>query len=417
MAIGLGANLTPMADPIDDVALLEKFAAAFPGLGVDRSPVVVVRAPGRVNLIGEHTDYNDGFVLPAAIDLETRVALVATTDRLVELQLASTAERVTVELDDIGSPRGGWIDYVAGVARSLMAAGIEVGGFKGVLASTLPISAGLSSSAALELAAAWSLLASGATGARDFDPLSLARLCQKAENEYVGVKSGLMDQFASSCGVAGHALLLDCRSLEHRPVAIPEGMALVVVDSGARRRLVASEYNERRAQCERGVAILAGRGEPVSALRDATVEMLDSARAKLGEETYRRCRHIVDENARTLAAVAALESGDRGSLGELFAASHASLRDLYEVSSPALDLAVEVAVATPGVVAARMTGAGFGGCTVNLVEQDAVRALEQAIARDYAPRSGLAPGVYRVNAVDGAGPVAGLHSLNARRMA
>ncbi len=361
-----------------------------------------VRAPGRVNLIGEHTDYNDGFVLPAAIDLEITIACVASDDQRVEIALGSHGDRRSFSLDALPSPSGEWIDYVAGVAKMLTGAGHAVGGFRGTLTSTLPAQAGLSSSAALELASAWALLSAvGSTVER----LELARLCQRAENEYVGVKSGLMDQFAASCGAAGHALLLDCRSLEYRSVAIPAGLALVVIDTGAKRRLVGSEYNERRAQCERGVAILAGRGEPVVALRDATRAMLDAAAADLGDVTYRRCRHIVEENERTLAAVVALESGDMSTLGELFAASHVSLRDLYGVGSAELDAAAAIAVATPGVVAARMTGAGFGGCTVNLVDTDAVDRLRSAIDREYTARTGLVAQVHEVHAADGAGLV------------
>jgi galactokinase len=366
---------------------------------------LIVRAPGRVNLIGEHTDYNEGFVLPAAISLETRIEFIRTDDETVEIVLASSMERDRFSTAAVGPPRGSWIDYVAGVAHVLGAAGHSVAGFRGLLRSSLPIGAGLSSSAALELASAWALLPSAGYPEPGVDCVALARLCQKAENEYVGVNSGLMDQFAASCGRAGHALLLDCRSLEYRHVAIPDEFAVVVVDTGATRRLVASEYNERRTQCERGVAVLAARGEPVRALRDVTMEMLDRAASHLGDITYRRCRHVVEENERTLEAVPALESGDRSALHDLFAASHSSLRDLYEVSSPALDAAVAIAEATPGVIASRMTGAGFGGCTVNLVEHDAVAALEEAVLRDYALRTGLVPTVYCVTAVDGAGLV------------
>jgi galactokinase len=235
--------------------------------------------------------------------------------------------------------------------------------------------------------------------------MELARMCQRAEGTYVGVKTGLMDQFAASCGVAGHALLLDCRSLDWRPVGLARGLALVAVNTGSPRRLAASQYNERRAQCERGVYILAARGEPVRALRDATMAMLDAARDELGDVIYRRCRHVVEENQRALSAVAALEADDRAALGRLFAASHASLRDLYEVSSPALDAAVEIAAQTTGVVATRMTGGGFGGCTVNLVEQGAVDALRSAFERDYTARTGLTAAVHEVVAADGAGLV------------
>jgi galactokinase len=369
----------------------------------------VVRAPGRVNLIGEHTDYNQGFVLPAAIDLELRIDAYSTGERRVEISSLATADTAGLALDEGGPARGGWIDYVAGVARELAAAGVAIGGFRGELSGNLPAQAGLSSSAALELASAWALMAatgySGVQAAVDFDRLELARLCQRAENGYVGVQSGLMDQFAVACGVAGHALLLDCRSLEYRPVAIPAELELVIVDTGARRRLVASEYNERRAECERGVAVLAGLGEPVRALRDADLAMLDRAAAELGPVTYRRCRHVVEENDRTLAAVAALEAADHPALRQLFAASHASLRDLYEVSSAELDTAVEIAMATPGVVAARMTGAGFGGCTVNLVERGEAGRLRAAVEGEYVPRTGLPAQVRAVQAAAGAGLV------------
>ena len=365
-----------------------------------------MRAPGRVNLIGEHTDYNDGVVLPAAIDLEIRIDLVPRTDRLVRLELAADGEMGELDLDAIGAPTGGWLDYVAGVALELIHAGLPIGGFDGRLSSTLPASAGLSSSAALELAAAWALMASAAGfQPESVDRLALARCCQRAENEYVGVRTGLMDQFASSCGEAGCALLLDCRSLEYRPVELPVGLRLVVVETGAQRRLAASEYNQRRSECERGVAVLRARGEQVASLRDATLDMLDSAASDLGDVVYRRCRHVVGENARTLAAVRALETDDRIALGALFAASHASLRDLYEVSSPALDAAVEIATGTRGVVAARMTGGGFGGCTVNLVEPGATDALRDALERDYVARTGLMPKVRLVDAAPGAGLV------------
>ncbi len=366
---------------------------------------LVVRAPGRVNLIGEHTDYNAGFVLPAAIDLDIRIELVATADRRVEIELAATGEIGSFSLDAVGPPTGGWIDYVAGVAHMLTEAGLEVGGLRGRLTSTLPMAAGLSSSAALELASAWALMSAAGGPARGMDRLALAQMCRRAENEYVGVQSGLMDQFAASCGVAGHALLLDCRSLEYRPVRIPADMEMVVIDTGARRRLVNSEYNQRRSECERGVGILQASGEPVRSLRDAQVQMLDRVAAQLGDVVYRRCRHVVEENDRTLAVVDALETGDRAALGRLFAASHASLRDQYEVSSAALDAAVEIARGAPGVIAARMTGGGFGGCTVNLVEVGAQDALRMSIERDYPARTGLSPTVYPVTAADGAGLV------------
>ena len=364
-----------------------------------------VRAPGRVNLIGEHTDYNDGFVLPAAISLETRVTVHAAGGRRVELSLAETGEEGAFDLDAIPAASGTWLDYVAGVAKVLQHAGHRLVGIRATIASTLPMSAGLSSSAALELASAWAMLGPEGPVARGIDRLELARLCQRAENEYVGVASGLMDQFAVSCSRKDAAMLLDCRSLEHREVSlVGSGLALVAIDTGARRRLASSEYNERRRECERGVAILAARGLPVRALRDVTTQMLDEAASDLDDVTLRRCRHVVQENGRVLEAVAALEAGDRRALGESFAASHASLRDLFEVSSPALDAAVAIARRTPGVVATRMTGAGFGGCTVALVEgDDAVERLRAAMDREYRPLTGLDGRVHPVKAVEGAG--------------
>jgi galactokinase len=390
---------------VDVARLRARLAAVEPTAASDPGAVVVVRAPGRVNLIGEHTDYNDGLVLPAAIDLEIRIALVPTRDRRVEIVLDATGERAGFDLDAViaAGPvrRGGFADYVAGTAWAMHDAGLPLRGFRGILASTLPQGSGLSSSAALELASAWAL--SPATDPA-VDPLTLARICQRAENAYVGVACGLMDQFASSCGRADGAVLLDCRSLEHRAVPLPlVDHALVVCHTGSERKLQASEYNARRAQCERAVAVLAERGLPVRALRDVTPAMLDGLRGVLDDETFRRCAHVVGEDARVLATIDALGHGDLPAVGRLFAESHASLRDLYEVSSPELDALVAIADGVPGVVAARMTGAGFGGCTVNLVRRDAVDALARAVHAEYPARTGLTPRVLAVDPAAGAG--------------
>jgi galactokinase len=372
------------------------------------SDVRIVRAPGRVNLIGEHTDYNDGFVLPVAIGLETWIACVPTDDGIVSLALDESGETASFDLAAVESSapdaarRGSWVDYVAGTAWALRSNQWPARGAVGVVAATLPREAGLSSSASLELAAAWMLLG---PAAEDLACLDLARACQRAENDYVGVRCGLMDQFSVACGEAGAALLLDCRSLEYRAVPLPGDLALVVCHSGAPRRLNDSAYNARRLECERSVRALARERPSINALRDVRVEDLPWAERLLPDTEYRRVRHVVTENERTLAAVVALETADRDALGRLFAASHASLRDDYEVSSPALDRLVEVAAATPGVVAARMTGGGFGGCTVNLVERDAVDRLRARVLGEYANRSGLTPRVFEVEAVDGAGIV------------
>jgi galactokinase len=391
-----------MTTPFRWESLAEALCAASPEAAARHADVRFVRAPGRVNLIGEHTDYNMGFVLPAAIDREIRIAYVPTDDRRVELTRVETGERVAFSLDTARPRDGTWLDYVAGTAWALAGAGLAIRGLRGVIASDLPENSGLSSSAAIELASAWALLDDGAAAV---DRLDLARLCQRAENGYVGVQCGLMDQFASSCGVAGHALLLDCRSLDWRPVALPAGVALVVLHSGSRRKLDGSAFNERRAQCEAAVAILAGLDDSIQSLRDVSPAELADGRHLLDPVVACRAEHVVAENDRVLEAVAAMEAGDLDAVGALFAAGHASLRDLFEVSSPELDALVDIATHVPGVVAARMTGGGFGGCTVNLVQPDAIAALETAVLRDYPARTGLTPMVLRVVAADGAGRV------------
>ena len=362
----------------------------------------VARAPGRVNLIGEHTDYNDGLVLPAAIDREIRIAVRQTTDRRVRLRRLDDGSEVTFDLDVLPPRSGTWADYPVGVAWALQAAGLDVRGFRGVLASNLAVGAGLSSSAALELATAWALLGEAAA---PIEPLDLARWCQRAENAFVGVNCGLMDQFASACGRDGAALLLDCRSLAWRPVPLPPGLVLVICESGSPRGLHASDYNLRRAECEAAVAVLARDDPSVRALRDVPPARLERALRRLDPVLARRVRHVVTENARVESTIAAFEAGDMAAVGQLFAASHASLRDDFEVSSPALDLLVAIAAATPGVIAARMTGAGFGGSTVNLVEPDAVDRLSRAVADRYAAGTGLRGRVEVVAAADGAGRV------------
>jgi len=386
-----------VADPLDPERLRERLRTIDPSTRA--STLEVVRAPGRVNLIGEHTDYNDGFVMPAAIGLEIRLAFARTSDRRVIVTRDDTGETAQVDLDAIGRPTGTWIDYIAGTAWALIEAGHSVRGFRGAIASDLPQGAGLSSSAALEMAAALALLGRGdAVGVGD-----RARLGRRAENGYVGVQSGVMDQFASAAGVADHAILLDCRSLAFRPVPLPlPDVRLVVCHSGSSRRLETSAYNERRAECDRAVAAIQSIEPAVRSLRDVDPALLDAAADRLDPVAARRARHVVEENARVLETETALASGDLDRVGRLFAASHASLRDLYEVSSPELDALVEIATSVDGVVAARLTGAGFGGSTINLVQRAAVPALRAAIARDYVRRTGLEPTVYDVDAVDGA---------------
>ena len=367
-------------------------------------PVHLVRAPGRVNLIGEYTDFNLGFVLPAAIDREIWMAYEPWDRAEVELTSVDMNQTRSFTFESL-TPKARsettWIDYVAGTAWAMREAGIPLKGFRGVLDSTIPIGSGLSSSAALELA---SSLALEDPQVRRPAPGEIAAIAQRGENRYVGVNCGIMDQYASAAGRENSALLIDCRTNELVATPIPTSLSLVVCDTNSPRRL-GTEYNTRRNECEEGARLI-GEHEPgVESLRDVDAAMLERNRRFLPENVARRCEHIVHENERVMATVEALRSGDLEALGRLFAASHASLRDLLEVSSPELDAMVEIAVTVPGVVASRMTGGGFGGCTVSLVTHGAEEALRTKVMRDYQARTGLTPKVYAVAAVDGAGEI------------
>ena len=384
---------------IEPGTLVDRLVALEPTV-VDPATILAVHAPGRVNLIGEHTDYNEGLVMPVAIDRGITLVLVPTDDRRVTITLADTGETATFDLDAIGPRRGRWLDYVEGTAWSMTEAGLPTRGVRAILGSDLPQGAGLSSSAALELAAA---LAMSPGGEPTVDRMRLARVAQRAENAYLGVQSGLMDQFASAHGVADGALLLDCRSLEYRTVPLAlDDVALVVADSGSPRRLDRTGYNERHQQCDAAVAAIARAHPSVRRLRDVTPEMLASTVPGLEPVLARRARHVVEENARVIDAAEAFAAGDHARVGRLFSESHASLRDLYDVSSPELDALVETAMDVDGVFGARLTGAGFGGCTVNLVRRDAIEALAEAISDRYARRSGLTPRVFEVTPSAGA---------------
>ena len=353
---------------------------------------VLVRAPGRANLIGEYTDVNEGWVLPVALELATVLAGRAGGD-VVRLRSLDLPDEGTVEID-LATGRGpseGWGRYATAVVEVLREQGRAVRGFDGVLASDVPIGAGLSSSAALEVAVALAVLD------EPVDPLALAQLCQRAENVGVGVQSGLMDQLASTGSKAGTALLLDCRELTTDHVPLPEGLGVLVVDSAVSRDLSSSAYNERRAQCEQAAADLG-----VRSLRDATLDGLEERWSTMDEVVRRRARHVLTENARVLELADVLRSGDRAPLGGLLAASHDSLAADFEVSTPELDQLVAAAVATPGVVGSRMTGAGFGGCTVSLVEVDGAEQVRDEVCRRYAEASGRQPRAWVSTAADGA---------------
>lgn len=355
---------------------------------------IVVRAPGRVNLIGEHTDYNDGFVLPLAIDRATWIALRPRPDRRVTVHALDFGASDTFDLDALTQQPGSWADYVRGVAWALGQHGYLLGGWEGVMAGDVPIGAGLSSSAALELAVA---RAFGAVAGWPWDAARMALIGQYAENKWVGMNCGIMDQMISAAGVADHALLIDCRSLETRAMPLPTDTAVVVLDTATRRGLVDSAYNERRAQCE-----AAARHFGVKALRDVTAAQLEAAQGELDALTYRRARHVISENDRVLQACDAMAAGDAATLGRLLNASHLSLRDDFQVSNRELNLIVAAAQAHPACLGARMTGAGFGGCAVALVTDAGVENFVAQVSADYTARAGLTPRVYVCRATDGA---------------
>jgi galactokinase len=362
------------------------------------------RAPGRVNLIGEHTDYNDGFVMPAAIGFDTWVA--AGPAKTGELVVYSVQQHQTVKFPPVETnpqPRHDWTDYVRGVKVQLERAGIGGGGVKLLVDGQVPIGAGLSSSAAIEIATAIALL--DMAGA-ELDSVSIARLCQRAENEFVGARCGIMDQFTSLHGQRGHAILLDCRSLGYRPLPLPANVKLVICNTMVKHSLAAGEYNARRAECEACVGELSRVHPGISALRDVSEEDLSDEAGRLPEPSARRLRHVVTENARVLRAADALESGNMHRFGELMYQSHMSLRDDYQVSCSELDTMVELARAIPGTMGARMTGGGFGGCTVNLVERGAVDQFVARISQTYQQEKGITPEIYVTEANDRAARVA-----------
>ncbi len=371
--------------------LLEAFAARF-----RRGAEVIAEAPGRVNLIGEHTDYNQGHVLPIAIDRTVAVAAAPRPDGVVRAFSLEFDETQEFEPPVSGPAAGGWREYVRGVAWALSGAGHPLHGADMAITGDVPIGAGLSSSAALEVAAAAALAA--VSGLR-IEALELALLAQRAENDFVGVQCGAMDQLAAALGRRDHALLIDCRSLAVEPVPLgldEAGAAVVAVDSGVRRALGEAPYNRRRQECAE-----AARRLGVPALRDVDAAALQAARAGLPEHLYRRARHVVSEEARVLAAVEALRTGDLEALGELLYESHRSLQDDFAVSCRELDLLVELAQRTPGVLGARLTGAGFGGCTVNLVRAEALDLFRASVVEEYRTRTGRCPAVHVCRTVDG----------------
>ena len=359
-------------------------------------PVFIVQAPGRVNLIGEHTDYNDGFCLPLAIDRATWIAL-RPRDGEVNVHALDMDDAAMFALDALPRDGADWSRYVAGVAWALQQNGYTLCGWEGVLRGDVPIGSGLSSSAALELAMA---RAFAAVSGFEWQPTRMAQIAQQTENRWLGLQSGIMDQLISANGVAGHALLMDCRTLSLSPVPLPAGTAVVVMDTKTPRGLVNSAYNQRRAECERAAEVLG-----VAALRDADLTDLEQAADRLDAVVFRRARHVISENERTLRAAEAMRAGDAAALGRLMNASHDSLRDDYEVTSHTLDTMVNSARRQSGCLGARMTGAGFGGCAIALVRQADVTPFMANVAREYEQTTGLTPDLFPCQPSAGAGLV------------
>jgi len=360
----------------------------------------IFRAPGRVNLIGEHTDYNDGFVMPAAVGFSAFVAASERPDGKLAIHSQEFPGNFEFDLDHLPERRlGVWCDYILGVASVLRQRGCIFPGANLLVHGEVPIGAGLSSSAAIEVASALAFVSLAQT---QIALPEIAHLCRRAENEFVGARVGIMDQFVSCMGKAGHALLLDCRSLEYKFVSIPAAVRIVICNTMVKHDLATGAYNQRRAECEEGVRFFAERDPTIHVLRDVSIEMLESHSNHLPPTILKRCTHVIRENQRTLDAVQALAGGDLKKMGRLMRASHDSLRDLYEVSCRELDIMVEAAEGLPGFIGGRMTGGGFGGCTVNLVREENAEDFAIQIAERYRNATGIDPQTYLCGAEDGA---------------
>ena len=386
---------------IDSAHLVKDFEARF-----GRTPRCY-RAPGRVNLIGEHTDYNDGFVMPIAVDRSTWVAAAPRHDRRLVVHSREYGETIALPLGEAAKqapaepPSGQWTDYLRGVAAVLDAPGADM-----LVASDVPIGAGLGSSAALEIATGYALLdlaadRNGPVATIDLTALALA--CQRAEHAYVGARCGVMDQMIACHGRAGHAMMLDTRSLACRWLPLPDAIHVIVCNTMVKHRHAAGGYNARRADCEAGVRVLGAQFPHVRALRDATLEQLVAVGGAMPDRVVRRCRHVIGENSRVEEAARALVDGDFTRFGALLGQSHGSLRDDYEVSCTELDAMVRIAAGVDGIYGARMTGGGFGGCAIALAEADAAAGAAQRIARDYERETGVRPDVWICAAGPGVG--------------
>jgi galactokinase len=393
-------NPVPSADPVEPSRnALEQDVAGLFTAKFHSSPECIVTAPGRVNLIGEHVDYNGGFVLPAAINRWTSIAAGPRNDTSLFIHAENLGATMLLDLKDL-TPRhsGAWSNYTAGVAHFMQQCGLTLKGANLLIKGTIPRGSGLSSSAALEVASAYVFLT---LNNLSLPSIEIVKLCQKAENDFVGVKCGIMDQFISCLGKKDHVLKIDCRSLDYDYIPFPTGVRLVVCDTAVKRALAASEYNKRREECNCGVAALARVIPGISMLRDVTPEQLRTHESDLDPTVRKRCRHVVSEIERVEQSAAALRSGDLPAFGQMMYASHASLRDDYEVSCKELDAVVEISSSVDGVLGARMTGAGFGGCAICLVRESAVEAVTERLRLDFPKRTGKTPGIVVCTFEDG----------------
>lgn len=378
--------MTEVPAPTTAQSTLAEFVERF------RSQPRMYRAPGRVNIIGEHTDYNDGFVLPTTIALYTWLAIAPRPDRNLHVYSCKFDGVEVIDLDQIEKGGNGqWCEYVKGVAFILESEGFTLNGADIVIDGEIPLGSGLSSSASLETVLALALLDCADL---EIDRSRLAQFCQRAEADFVGVHCGIMDQYVIACCTNGHAMMLDCRSLDYQLIAVTDEALLMIVDSGVHHQLPDGEYNSRRGECEEAVSTLVNEIPKLESLRDLSLTQLEDRRDLLGDRLYRRCRHVLTENHRVSDAHAALLSNDVDRLGQLINASHASLRDDYEVSCSEVDVLVEIANSCPGVYGTRMLGAGFGGCALSLVAPAYLDPIVDKISSEYGKFLGRQPWIH-----------------------
>jgi galactokinase len=371
---------------------VEKVAATYRQY-FKENPSSIVTAPGRINLIGEHTDYSEGFVLPVAIDRNVTVAFTPRADKIIRVYSMDFDQELVVHLDEISQSNGGWKEYVMGMAWALLDAGYALSGWQGVFAGNIPIGAGLSSSAALEVAIGKTFCVASNL---ELTPTTLALLSRKAEFKWVGVNVGIMDQLISAAGRKGHALLLDCKTLEFEYVPIPLGVTLVVLDTMTRRELTKSEYNARHEEVVQAAKLLG-----VQFLREASPQMVEEIRPQMSSRIYQRAKHVVTENQRVHTFSNAMRNNELLMMGQVINASHASLRDDFEVSSPELNLIVELAQKQPECLGARMMGAGFGGCALALLKTDHITSFSEKVFHPYHEQTGIEPHIFNVTSADG----------------